>query len=170
MTCYLNEESTSSLKDGIETLVVPIHDKLDMESLVFHTQRGGVYDVVEWLLTKLHRWSEMERVCGLSVRQQGNTAVVNLEMRQPGKQIEEWFLEGHRVGRYEERGSDILFSDSSYIREGPVLKLCGRALSQEKFSDKYKPWWEELREESIGSLNDKEEVRDGEHRTPLAEG
>lgn len=143
MTCYIDEEAVSSLKDGIETILIPLHDSWDLEDLVFHSKRGGTYDVVEWLLSQLYRSSEIERVCGLSITPlQGGVVQVNLEMRQPGRQLEQWFLEGHRVGHYEEVGSDILFTDSAYIREGPVLKLCGRCLSQEKFTDKHRPWWE----------------------------
>src|SRR5256885_16089498 len=114
MTCYLSEESVSVLKDGIETIVISIHDPHDLESLVFHTQRGGVYDVVEWLLTQLGRPMELERVCGLSMTPAGNQVTVNLELRQPGLQLEHWLRE-HEVGTYQTVGSDILFTDSAYF-------------------------------------------------------
>lgn len=139
MTYYIREDSTSSLQDGIETLVIPIHDPRDIESLVFHTQRGGVYDVVEWLTTTLGRDCDFERVCGLSVRQQGNTFVVNLEMRQPGKQLEKWLSEylSPGLGRFL-----TMTNSGKEVQTDGKMVLCERALSQEKFSDKYKPWWE----------------------------
>lgn len=121
MTCYIAEESQSSLKDGIETIVVPIHDPNDMEQLVFHTQRGGVYDVVEWLLSELYRQTELERVVGLTVTPNHNQVVVNLELKQPGLQMEEWLMRDGRVD---------------------IGRLSFRSLSKEKFTDKYRPWWE----------------------------
>src|SRR5216683_130981 len=94
MTCYITEDSQSSLRDGIETVVIPIRNQHDLKDLVFHVQRGGTYDVVEWLLAQLHRQTEIDRVCGLTVTPvQTGHVVVELQMRQPGKQLEAWFRE-----------------------------------------------------------------------------
>lgn len=143
MTCLIRERSASTMKDGIETVLVIVSHELDLKDLVLNSQRGGTHSVVEWLLSQLYRDTEIDRVCGLTITpHQSGMVEINLEMRQPGKQLEEWLLEGHQLGRYERIGSDILFSDSAYVNEGPVVKLCGRSLSQEKFTDKHRPWWE----------------------------
>lgn len=76
--------------------------------------------MVEWLLTELGRWAELERVCGLSVTV-GTPLVVTIEMRQPGKQFE---------AEMERWGYPV----------APILS--DRAKSTEKFTDKHQPWWE----------------------------
>lgn len=153
MARYMWRDAKSVLRgDGIEEVIIPIVNGFDLERLAMEAQRG-TYAVVEWLLTELGRWTELERVCGLSVTPDGAGVVANLEMRQPGKQVEAWLRE-HKVGKYAEQLSGgVAFSDSTYIEGGTIMLLSERSLSQEKFSDTHKPWWVEnpdlLKDEAI---------------------
>lgn len=131
------EKAVSSFKDGIETVVVPITHAIDLQDLVFHSKRGGTHDVVEWLLSQLYRPREIERVCGLTVTPLYEGVVqINLELRQPGRQIELWLRE-HGSLFISPNGVCSTAEDMSDIG-----KLSGRALAQAKFTDQYKPWWE----------------------------
>lgn len=139
MTCYIAEESQSSLKDGIETIVIPIHDPNDMEQLVFHTQRGGIYDVVEWLLSELYRQTELERVVGLTVTPNHNQIVVNLELKQPGLQLEQWLKQYLSPGA----GRCLTMNNegTKVLMDYEVI-LSARSIGQGKFTDQHRPWWE----------------------------
>lgn len=122
-TC-IHQTARSSLKDGIETILIPITHPNDVNRLVLESQRG-TYSVCEWLLNELGRWSELDRVCGLSIST-APSVLVNLELRQPGKQFEAWMAEHH----------------NRYTPTGEELQICSRAWSQEKFTDKHRPYWE----------------------------
>lgn len=140
MTCLLAEKAVSSLREGIETVVVPVTHPSDLKDLVFHSQRGGIHDVVEWLLSQLYRSSEIDRVCGLTVTPLYEGVVqVNLEMRQPGRQMEQWLRENIIPG-----GGRCLIgsNDGKTVLMDYQVVLCERALSKEKFTDKHRPWWE----------------------------
>jgi len=146
MTCLLAEKAVSSLREGIETVVVPVTHPSDLKDLVFHSQRGGVHDVVEWLLSQLYRSSEIDRVCGLTVTPlYENVVQVNLEMRQPGKQIEEWLR--HSLPKPEGNQYTLMYLtqtvyDLPDVPDVMLPVILARALSQEKFTDKHRPWWE----------------------------
>lgn len=127
MTYYINQDAQSSLQDGIEVILITIRNQNDLNHLAFQTARGP-HAVVEWLLSELGRSTEIERVCGLSVSTDGAKVVVNLDLRQPGKQMEAWFL--HPLTSEMEAALRII---SGY--------LSLRSVSQEKFTDKYPPWW-----------------------------
>lgn len=155
MTYLLAEKAVSSFKDGIETVVVPVTHPSDLKDLVFHSQRGGIHDVVEWLLSQLYRSSEIDRVCGLTVTPLYEGVVqINLEMRQPGRQLEIW-LEQWRNSQAANRKSSLAIYTGEYAITATVFEegeggepserigmLVSRALSQEKFTDKHRPWWE----------------------------
>ena len=144
MTYYISEDSASSLRDGIETIVIPIRDSHDLGHLVFHTQRGGAHDVVEWLLSELGRSTEIERVCGLSITPlPDNKVVVNLELRQPGLQMEEWLVGYHLKLSYKGPNGPVEAYEILPNGESAYLgKLSERALSREQFTEKHRPWWE----------------------------
>lgn len=141
MTCYIQEEHISRLHEGIETLIIRVRHKHDLEDLAFHAERGGKYDVVEWLLAQLGRPTELGRVCGLSVAQDGAGHVhVTIELRQPGKQLEEWLRKYVGAGHGRMLTGNNAFT--AVMMDGEVV-LCERALSREKFTDKHKPWWQD---------------------------
>lgn len=147
MTIYLSEEAVSHLKDGIETILIPVRNGHDMEDLVFHSKRGGTYDVVEWLLAQLGRSTEIDRVCGLTVTPMPSVVAVTMEMRQPGKQLEEWLRQVPQTELDNSLSTVAYITERIYkalIREDEMFcpVLCKRALSQEKFTGKHRPWWE----------------------------
>lgn len=124
-TC-LHQTARSSLLDGIETIVIPITHPGDLNRLAIETGRG-IYSVCEWLLTELGRWAELDRVCGLNVSTGEGVVVVNLELRQPGKQFEEWM--GAEHNRFTTEGETLVISDRA------------RRLN-EKFTKEHRPYWE----------------------------
>lgn len=141
MTHLLAQDAKSIMKDGIETIVVPITHQHDLERLALEASRGG-YAVVEWLLSYLGRWADLDRVCGLNCSIEKGRATINLELKQPGRQIEEWLRDHGECGRFNRLpNGDVIFSDSTGIHELPTMVLCARSLSREKFQDKIKPWW-----------------------------
>lgn len=159
MTCFINEESQSILSEGVERIVIPLHDPHDLEDLVFHTKRGGTYDVVEWLLSQLHRSTELERVCGLTVTPHSAQIVVNLELRQPGLQMEDYIRRAAgypiEIIAHEEKGHEVWWY-------GEVRGyLSNRAVSQEKFTDTHKPWWEKGLPDVPETLYEEETREDG---------
>lgn len=133
MTFFIGQDARSTLWDGIETIVIPLQHTNDLQHLALQSERGP-HAVVEWLLSQLGRSTEIERVCGLSVGVQGTKAVVNLELRQPGKQIEAWL----RVPLTGANGEVRDVANALMVLAG---YLSVRSLSLDKFTEKYPPWW-----------------------------
>lgn len=131
------------MKDGIETILVPITHPHDLERLALEAGRGG-YAVVEWLLSYLGRWPDLERVCGLSCSTEPGRVVVNLELRQPGRQIEEW-LHHLKPPVGGDRQIAVLTKldngDVTLAYEDQLWTLSARSLDPTPFWDKMKPWW-----------------------------
>jgi hypothetical protein len=156
MTVHILEDSTSVLSQGIETILIPIYHQLDLRDLIFHTKRGGVYDVVEWLLSELCRDMELERVCGLTVRPLHDGRVtVTLELRQPGKQFEEC-LKSLPIGRTMsvewEDDDSLSLSEVHGMGRSTLGSISHRAWTAEKFTDTHRPWWEALMKKVPGDL------------------
>lgn len=127
----------STLKDGIETVEVKItHDQYVQEDLARNLARGR-YAVVEWVLTKIDRFSELDRVCGLDARHAdgGDSMVLVLRLRQVGKQLEAWVGDGHaNLAFYRDTGE-------VYRDEELIGTLSPEARSNKKFTDDNPPWW-----------------------------
>jgi hypothetical protein len=161
------EEAQSVLLEGIETVVIPVHNPHDLEQLVFRTQRGGEYDVVEWVLGELSRLTELERVCGLVVTPTQGGVTINLQMRQPGKQLELW-VRGIKpgMGLVISRTNDgsRYFTGSMHPSNAETV-LCARAMPQAKFTDLHRPWWEASVAETVTP-----EVDTAEHRREAHQG
>lgn len=132
MTYFIAQDAVSTLLNGVETIVIPIRDEHDLGSLVTtHSQRGK-YGLVEWLLSQLNRPTEVERVCGLSIKEEGGRVVAQLELRQPGKQIEEWLQDISAHPTQELSAALRIIAGYFSVR---ALEL------DRKFSEKNPPWW-----------------------------
>lgn len=129
--------------NGIETILIPLESKRAIAALMFDTRRGGQHGALEFLLTEIGRTEDMDRVCGLAIDPQDNIVLAQIQLKQPGKQLEEW-LKDHKMGKYQQmEDGSMVFSDSSYITGGPALLLSARAMDPSKWTEKHKPWWEE---------------------------
>jgi hypothetical protein len=136
---YLIKASTRSiLHEGIETLFVPVEHHLD-KSTFGHSVERGTYCAAEWVLHQLGRLADLERVCALNGSTEGGKLVVQLELRQPGLQLEHWLRELPRTSIAMHPREDGAISVEAPMDHIGVL--AARSLDPQKFSEKHPPYW-----------------------------